>query len=505
MWRTLHGWFDATVRRHPDAIALEVQGRRLTYRALARAAGAVAARLLDRDGRPPARVGLLAGRSLTAYAGYLAAVRLGAAVVPLNPAFPPSRNEFIASATGVDRVLVDDVGAAVVPDLGATVVHLSQPPTSEDLVAPRAGSPDDVAYVIFTSGSTGTPKGVPIRHRNVDALLRVLIPRCHAGPGTRFSHTYDLTFDSSVFDLFVAWGSGGTLVAPERNELLRPSDYVNGRSITHWFSVPSAIPLGRQLGDLAPGSMPGLRWSTFAGDQLPADHAAVWQAAAPNSVLDNTYGPTETTVVCSGLRLAPDPAAWPSTPNHVLPIGRLFPEHDALVIDDRGRISDQGELCVRGPQRFDGYLDPADNRGRFVRPQCGTVDLLDTPTADSFYRTGDLVAVHSTGFAHLGRVDNQVKIRGYRVELGEIEAAIRQHPAVVEAVVVPVRDRDTTRLVAVYSGTEVPCAELLTPLRERVPIYMVPSSYQHRDTLPLNANGKIDRQVLIRECSRMTR
>jgi amino acid adenylation domain-containing protein len=499
MRRNLYEWFSTSVERWPDRLALEVGDRRFTYRELDRAAHAVAARLVRADRTTPRRLGLLAGRGPVAYAGYMAAMLLGAAVVPLNPAFPRGRNALIAMATGLDCLLVDDEGSEVLPDIETPVVHLSEPPPTDDEVPRRPVEAEDIAYCIFTSGSTGRPKGVPIRHRNVSALLRVLIPRCQAGPGARFSHTYDLTFDSSVYDLFVAWGSGGTLVVPQRNELLKPSDYVNGRNITHWFSVPSAIPVARQLGDLAEGSMPGLRWSTFAGDQLPEDHARAWRAAAPNSVLDNTYGPTETTVVCSGHRLPDDPAIWPATPNHVVPIGHLFPGHDAVVIDERGHVATAGELCVRGPQRFDGYLDHGDDHDRFVSVDGSQVEFGDRAAPEAYYRTGDLVAVHDAGLIHLGRIDNQVKIRGYRVELGEIEAAIRDQRGVLDAVVVPVNKGDATRLAAVYTGSVVPPSQLLTVLRERLPIYMVPTTYQHRSTLPLNANGKIDRRSLTAE------
>src|SRR5439155_26175421 len=123
-----------------------------------------------------------------------------------------------------------------------------------------AGNLDDVAYLLFTSGSTGTPKGVPIRHRNVAGYVAHGVERYAVGPGCRLSQTFDLTFDPSVFDLFVSWGSGATLVVPAEAEVLTPARFVTGRRITHWYSVPSVVSLARRLRGLRPGAMPDLRW-----------------------------------------------------------------------------------------------------------------------------------------------------------------------------------------------------------------------------------------------------
>ncbi|MEK8174060.1 AMP-binding protein [Streptomyces sp. M19] len=125
-----------------------------------------------------------------------------------------------------------------------------------------------MAYIIFTSGSTGAPKGVPVLHRNLCAYLGHLTTRYDIGPGSRLSQTFDLTFDGSVHDLFVAWGAGGTLVVPLRHQLMAPVKFINTRRLTHWFSVPSLVSFASRLGTLVPGSMPTLRWSVFGGEPL---------------------------------------------------------------------------------------------------------------------------------------------------------------------------------------------------------------------------------------------
>ncbi|KUL37874.1 D-alanine--poly(phosphoribitol) ligase [Streptomyces sp. NRRL F-4489] len=497
--RTLHDWFAASAARHGDRPALEVAGTALSYAALAGRADALAAHLLHRlgTGTPPRRIGLLAARSAVAYAGYLAVQRLGAAVVPLGPGFPPGRNAAVARAAGLDAVLADATAAP--GPLGVPVVAL----TDDDLAALPAAAPDadpagpdDLAYLLFTSGSTGVPKGVPIRHRNIGAYLGHVVPRTAAGPGDRFSQTFDLTFDPSVHDMFTAWGSGATLVVPTRGELLAPVRFATRRALTHWNSVPSLISLAQRLRALKPGSMPTLRHSMFCGEPLTLQQAAAWHRAAPDSTLENAYGPTELTVTCTAYRLPADPAAWPAPANGTVPIGPL---HPGLQLRLHG-----GELCVRGDQRFPGYLDPADNTGRFLAPDGTDPDPAAPLTDAQWYRTGDRVAPlpgapgDQPPLVHLGRDDQQIQVHGYRVELGEVEAALRALPGVLDAAVLPVPTPGGTELTAAYTGDgPAPAPDALrTALRDRLPAYMVPATLTALDSLPLNRNGKLDRAAL---------
>ncbi|MFD0312732.1 amino acid adenylation domain-containing protein [Streptomyces flavalbus] len=507
---TLYGWFAASVAAHGDRhTALEVAGDRLTYAELDATAARLAALLVAEHGGAPARVGLLAARSTAAYAGYLAVQRLGATVVPLNPAFPPSRNATIARDAKLDLVIAEESARGghtelPVPVVLLTPARLAGLRTGEvpALPEPTAG-PDDLAYVLFTSGSTGRPKGVPTTHGNVSAYLSHVIPRYELGPGARVSQAFDLTFDPSVYDMFAAWGSGATLVVPGKKDLLSPVRFINQQRITHWNSVPSVASIALRLRALRPGAMPTLRWSLFCGEALTLTHARAWQAAAPHSTLENTYGPTETTITCTEFRLPADPETWPRTSNGTVPIGVLYPGQEYLVLDEDGRPADEGELCVRGTQRFPGYLDPADNVDRFLtfdgdgdgqaRPYDGTEPL----TATHWYRTGDRVTWLDGALVHLGRLDRQLKVRGYRVELGEIEAALLDQPGVAEAAVVALRAQDgEAQLAAAYTGTAGDPEVLLDALRERLPGYMVPASLAALAELPLNANGKVDRAAL---------
>jgi amino acid adenylation domain-containing protein len=479
----LHGWFLRGLDRDPDAVALHVAGRRISYRRLHERALALAGALLA-DGRAPRRVGLLAARSEQAYAGILAAGYAGAAVVPLNPDFPAERTRRMVAAARLDALLVDEGGRHLLPELADELgsAPVIGEPTATPLDAPRVPGRTDVAYILFTSGSTGRPKGVPVRHDNVDSYLRFVHDRYRFTPADVFSQTFDLTFDLAMFDMFTAWGCGGTLVSMPPQAFVSVPDFVAQHGITVWFSSPSVVSLLRRLRRLTPGALPTLRYSLFCGEPLLGQDAADWQAAAPDSCLENLYGPTELTISCSVHRW--DPATSPARcVNDVVPIGTMHPGSDHLLVDEQGRPDPTtGELCVTGPQMFPGYLDPADDAGRFLEHD-----------GRRWYRTGDLVRALPDGeLAHLGRRDHQVKIHGVRVELAEVEWGLRRCAGVTDAVVVALDGE----LHAFYLGRRRPDPELIEELAEFFPRYLVPLRYRHLDEFPLNANRKIDRPAL---------
>ncbi|EDY55537.2 MULTISPECIES: amino acid adenylation domain-containing protein [Streptomyces] len=507
---SLFDLFSASARRHADRPALCAAGVTLTYRELARTAERLAAHLGPVP--PGARIGLLAARSPLAYAGYLAVLRTGATVVPLNPIFPAQRNAAIAARAGLRTVLTDialqdlmrdsAVPLALAKADGTPSGHLSSAASAGGTTAgtggPAASSPVDEApaYILFTSGSTGVPKGLPLTHGNVLPYIAYQVERYEVAPGDRLSQTFDLTFDPSVFDMFVTWAGGATLVVPQREDLADPAAFARANRLTHWFSVPSVVSLAARMRRLPAGCLPDLRWGLFAGEQLTLKQAAAWHRAAPQAVIENLYGPTELTVTCTAYRLPADPADWPSTRNASVPIGHRLPHLEHVVLDETGSPAAMGELCVRGVQRFAGYLDPENNAGRFLdwEPGAGARvhDTHDVPPARLWYRTGDRVVEEDGVLTHLGRLDAQVQVHGYRVELGEVEAALGSHPGVEDAAVL----FDGTDLRALYVGASVPVAELAGWVAGRLPAYMVPGRFLRVDRFPLNDNGKLDRKRL---------
>ncbi|WP_153811742.1 amino acid adenylation domain-containing protein [Streptomyces sp. SUK 48] len=518
---TLHELFARSAARHPDRTALEVDGRTFSYAELDRLSDRLAGRILCRAGRRPARVGLLAVRSLTAYAGYLAALQLGAAAVPINPAHPPARQLAIVKDCTPDLVVGASSGTRngtrARPDLGVPwllvdEMSLTEPADGtgaaksddggdrpgEKVAAPPR--PDDIAYILYTSGSTGAPRGVPVRHANIVPFIGWAVDACGFGPQDRTSQNVEFSFDVAVYEMFVTWAAGGALVVPRANDVLRPSRFVNEHRITHWFCVPSLGSLAERTGALAPGSMPTLTKVMLGGERLTAEQARQWAEAAPNAALHNMYGPTEVSVVCVHKGLGSVGRLVPAGSNGTMPIGEVLPHLESVVLGEDGQPAPTGELCLRGPQRFAGYLDPAHNEGRFLRRRPGAAALAlpagETPRDTDWYRTGDLVRAEGDGLVFLGRLDDQVKVRGHRIEVGEVEAQLACHPAVREAVVVAHHAGAEATLVAHYTGTVTPPAELTGFLRERLPRYMLPSRFLHRESFPLNTNGKTDRRSL---------
>ncbi|MER6528163.1 AMP-binding protein [Streptomyces sp. NPDC001508] len=489
----LYSWFADSAERFGDRRALEAGAEHLTYEDLRALGENIAAGLLADLGEVPLRAGLVTGRNVLTYASYLALQRLGSTVVPLSPAAPFERNRLIAETAGLD-VVVGPHGSA---EVAGVPRHVPAPGGGPVAALPEepAGGPDDPAYILFTSGSTGVPKGVPVSHRNVSAYLGQVTGAFGTGPDSRLSGTFDLTFDLSVFDMFTAWGSGAALVLPSPRDLLTPVRWAAARELTHWFSVPSVVSLAHRMRELRPNRLPALRWSLFCGEPLTRQQAAWWARAAPASTLANLYGPTELTISCTAYVLPARPEQWPLTSNDTVPIGELHPGLEHLVLDERGWPAETGELVVRGPQRFAGYLDRAENSGRFVAPDpadgavggAGGAGLTD----GHWYRTGDRVTREDGRLVHLGRLDQQVKVNGYRVELGEVEAALRAGPGVTDAVVValPQPGGDTV-LRAACSAFGADADALLSGLRTRLPPYMVPRSVTVLDRLPAQRQRK---------------
>lgn len=517
----LHSGFQASARRVPENPALTLRGRTWTFRELDGIARRWAA-ALTQSGARPKRVAILGHRSIVTYAGFLAALYAGATVVPLNKKYPLARNRDILERAEVEAVLADGgstaqlgplldgltgVATVVLPEsdeapgtLSASVRVL----TGADLAAcvpaePVAAAPEDGAYLLFTSGTTGRPKGVPISHANVSAFLSANTERYRFTEHDRFTNTFDQTFDLSVFDLFMAWGSGGCLVPMDTFDLMTPLDFVRDNDITVWFSVPSVAVLQHRRGALEPGSMPSLRWSLFCGEALPAATAQAWQEAASGSVVENLYGPTEATIACLVHRWNPQTSPA-GVINGVVSIGSPYPGMAAAVLAEDGSPvphGETGELCLSGRQVFEGYLnEPEQTESAFhITPSAFGPD-------HRWYRTGDLVRRTENGeHGYVGRLDTQVKILGHRIETGEVEAHLLRQERIDQAVVVavPGDEEGVTVLAGILAGDGLDVYEVDEELRRTLPPYMIPLTYHLLDAFPLNDNGKVDRKALRRQ------
>jgi len=518
--RSLLSGFLGTAERFPDRPALQLAAEVLSYRQLLARAGALAGALAAHaPAGEPLLTGVFGHRSVTAYAGVLAGLVRGHGYVPFNPAFPVDRTRAMLQRSQC-RSLIVDVGAA--RQLDEVLAGIESPlllllPESKDVAAfaarwprhrflgeeavrgapvaaPVVADPGGIAYLLFTSGSTGQPKGVMVAHRNVTHFVDAMVERYGVTEQDRLSQTFDLTFDLSAFDMFVAWERGACLCCPTQAQKLFPGKYIADCGITVWFSVPSTAVLMSRLHMLQQGKYPGLRLSLFCGEALPVEVLQKWGQAAPNSILENLYGPTELTIACTLYRW--DPARSPAECEQgVVPIGEAYPGMKVLVADEQQRevpVGETGELLMTGPQLSLGYYrDPERTAAAFVVP-AGRDEV--------YYRTGDRVRRPQSGrpLVYLGRVDNQIKVQGYRVELGEIEAVLREEAGVEAAIAVgwPPTASGADGIVGFVGAERADTVAIRQKVIARLPSYMHPSEVRAIAQWPLNANGKIDRKAL---------
>ncbi|MCL6309465.1 AMP-binding protein [Pseudomonas syringae] len=509
MDRLLYELFTSTTHCHPNSKALESLTDSLTYAELLVKVDTLAEILEHNgvkrnDGRFQHCIGLISAQTVSTYSAYLAIIACNAIVVPISPTAPLKRTEVVVASAHISWVLGDGPRPESLPS-DCAYWDLSTPfPAGLNLVGKYGAFPSDgcnLAYILFTSGTTGDPKGVPISSRNLRAFLDDGVSFLDLAEGQRFSQTFDLTFDLSLFGMLACWSTGATLILPAPWELASPVDYVRDRNLTHWFSVPSAIALARNTKNFAPDTMPSLCWSLFCGESLTFEDAIKWAKAATNSRVANLYGPTETTISCTRYILPEKVEDWPKTSNDTVPLGDAHPLSEIWILADNP-LFPEGELCVRGAQRFNGYLDDAQNELRFLSLQKNLSQdkLTRLPKSDSWYRTGDRVRIEGELLVHIGRLDDQVKIQGFRVELSDVRAVLLRNRHVHNAAVVSRKATcgiGSIQIEAVVIANSLSLEELNIWLQDELPWYMVPEKIIFVSHLPLNSNGKINATAVL--------
>jgi amino acid adenylation domain-containing protein len=509
----VHELFEAQVERTPDAVAVVFGEEALSYAELNRRANRLAHRLRELGVGPDARAALCAERGPEMVVGVLAILKAGGAFVPLDPQYPADRLSYMLADARVPVLLTQERLRQKLPEFGGETVlldgehddaagehrhalshsrtfALSHSRTfglshSRTFALSHSLSPDNLAYVIYTSGSTGRPKGVMVAHRSVANLVAAQAGSLGVDARSRVLQFASLSFDACVFEIVMALCRGASLHVPPGADLLAGEALervvARGR-ITHLTLPPAVLPTLPEGAALA-----SVRTMVLAGEAVPA--AAVERWAGGRRLL-NAYGPTEAAVWTTVHECRTDESGSP-------PIGRPIPNARVYVLDRAGEPAPAGvagELYIGGAGVARGYLGRAElTAERFV------ADPFGGEPGARLYRTGDLVRWRPDGVLEfLGRDDFQVKVRGFRVEPEEIEARLREHVAVRDAVVVAREEEPGEKRLVAYvvgDGTAGP-DELRAHAGERLPEYMVPAAYVHLESLPLTPSGKVDRGAL---------
>ena len=481
----------AKATKWPDAVALTAGSQVLTYQDLDSQANRVAHYLRSLGVGPDVLVGLCLPRSTQLVTAALGILKAGGAYVAMDPAYPPSRLNFMLRDAQAPVLITTPCLADTLDAADCTVVDIHEPEiAAQPDYPPRAEIvPDDLAYIIYTSGSTGTPKGVEITHGGLSNLVCWHRQAFSVIPGDRASHLAGLGFDAAVWELWPYLAAGASVHLTDEGtrvsaELLR--DWLLARKITISF-VPT--PLAERLMTLEWPLQTPLRFLLTGGDTLHR-----YPPANLPFTLVNNYGPTECTVVATSCTVRPD-----ARPNAMPPIGRAITNARVYLLDESLEpVPDgtPGEIHIGGAGVARGYHNLSALTGEKFIP-----DPFSPEPGGRLYKTGDLGRRLPGGqVAFLGRIDDQIKIRGYRVEPNEIVSVLNQHRDVRESLVVARVDASGEKRLVAYAVLSPHADAMHNDLRdflgERLPEYMLPAAFVRLDAFPLTPHGKIDRDAL---------
>jgi amino acid adenylation domain-containing protein len=493
---SVHQIFEWQVSKSPEAIALDYDGRTITYRELNARANQLAHYLRQNKAGPGTLVGVYMERSIEMIVAFLGILKAGAAYVPLDFSYPLERLAFMIEDTQMPVILTQREHLSELPASGAQAFCLD---TEWNLIGqlPRippanAARADALAYVIYTSGSSGKPKGVAVPHRGITRLV-LNTDYVKITPGDHVAQASNASFDAATFEIWGALLNGARLEGMSREITLSPEDFARALRVKRITTLFVTTALFNQLAREVPGVFSSLGTALFGGEAVDPKWVRAVLAGGPPKRLLHVYGPTENTTF----------STWHLVENleddaHTVPVGRPIANSELYILDPALNpvpIGIPGEIYVGG----DGLA-----RGYWNSPDPAELKFIPHPfSADRnarLYRTGDLARFNANlEVEFIGRLDQQIKLRGFRIEPGEIESLLHKHPAISEAVAVAREDvPGDQRLVAylVPRGASPETDALKAFLRENLPDYMIPSAFVFMESFPLTPNEKIDRHAL---------
>ncbi|MEH1866379.1 MAG: amino acid adenylation domain-containing protein [Nostoc sp.] len=492
----IHQLFEQQVERTPDAVAVVFVDERseasrrvnqqLTYQQLNCRANSLAHSLRSLGVKPDTLVGICVERSLEMVVGLLGILKTGGAYLPLDPEYPPERLSFMLEDAQVSLLLTQQRLVDKLPPNQAKVVCLDK--TWSEIAQYNQDNPNSgviafhLANVIYTSGSTGRPKGVMVEHKGLCNLAQAQIQTFGLTSNSRVLQFASLSFDASIWEFIMAFGSGGTLYIGTKDSLLpgkRLIERLRDYAITHITLPPSALAV------MPPEELPALQTIIIAGEACPAELVKQWSVGRN---FFNAYGPTEATV-CATISKC-------TSEDEKITIGRAIANTQVYILDKNLQpvpVGVPGELHIGGVGLARGYLNRRElTQERFIKNPFGSGRI---------YKTGDLARYLPDGnIEYLERIDNQVKIRGFRIELAEIETLLEQHSDIQNCCVIAHEQTGGNKRLIGYVVPQkdiTPTTEELRQfLADKLPGYMLPTAFVILESLPLTPNGKVDRRAL---------
>lgn len=487
-------YLDEAVISYPDKVGFIDSEGKTTFNEFRNYAYSIASVIIQRNlFKKPVAVYL--DKSTKCLSAFMGVAYSGNFYTPLDIDMPIERIRKICDILEPEYIITDLNHQNAIAKIGVPILLLDDIQNSFDIDAinntRRKIIDTDLVYALFTSGSTGIPKGVVISHRNVITYMEWSAEAFGFNSNTIFGNQTPFYFSMSVLDIYQTLKSAATLVIIPKRYFSFPAElleYVYNNDINTIYWVPSALCQVANLKALDnPKYLTKLHSVLFAGEVMPTKQLNMWRMALPNAMFANLFGPTEVTDICSYYILSRE-----LKDSESVPIGRACDNMDLLILNERNeetRKGEIGEMCVRGASLAAGYYNsPEKTKEAFVQ------NPLNMSYPEIIYRTGDLVYVNELEeIIYVSRKDFQIKHMGYRIELGEIETAVSSLDGIQRACCL--YDKDNSRIVLFYTG-DLESREIKRQIKMLIPKYMIPNVFCKVDEMPLNLNGKIDRQKL---------
>lgn len=491
-------YLEDTVKKFPNKIAVIDEKEIINFIDLQQQAKNITYYLQSKNISKNLPIGVFLPKSIEAIKSFLGILYNADFYVPLDTKNPFSRIEAIIKNIDLKYIITDSNNAKLLKDLSSQVelILLDNINITEkiefDFKNYNLSIDMDPVYILNTSGSTGIPKGVTLPHKSMIDYIEWVIKEYKFDENLILGNQSPLHFDISASDLYITLATGSTLVLiPESLFMFPPKllDYLEEKQVNFIYWVPSILTTISKL-DLLKNRHLDIKTVFYGGELMPTKHLMYWKKHLPNTIYSNFFGPTETTVICTHYILDRD-----FSDDEPLPIGFACKNTDVLVLDEQDRLVTEqnkiGELCVRGSSLALGYYN---------EPEKTTLAFTQNPLNKAYpekiYRTGDIVYYNERGeLIYKGRKDFQIKHMGYRIELGEIETAILAINGVDNACIL--YDSENKNIVLIYeSSVKTTQRDILLALHSKLPKYMLPTKFILLDDMPLNINGKIDRNKL---------